>query len=188
MDGMDGFAGGMAVIGFSALAWLGQADAGFSAICLTVAGACAGFLVFNFPPARIFLGDIGSTILGFLVAACGLWGYQAELFPFWALLLVFSPFIVDATVTLVRRLLRGEKVWQAHRSHYYQRLVLLGWGHRRTVRVEYALMLACAGSTLLAVHWSPTGQATLVAAWVLVYGLLMWGVSWLERRRYALAR
>ncbi|MCB1778373.1 MAG: UDP-phosphate N-acetylglucosaminyl 1-phosphate transferase, partial [Candidatus Competibacteraceae bacterium] len=104
MDGMDGFAGGMAVIGFSALAWLGQADAGFSAICLIVAVASAGFLVFNFPPARIFLGDIGSTMLGFLAAACGLWGYQAGLFPFWALLLIFSPFIVDATVTLIRRL------------------------------------------------------------------------------------
>lgn len=185
MDGMDGFAGGMAVIGFSALAWLGRADAGFSSVCLIVVAASAGFLVFNFPPARIFLGDIGSTILGFLAAACGLWGYQAGLFPLWALLLVFSPFIVDATVTLSRRLLRGEKVWQAHRSHYYQRLVLLGWGHRHTVLAEYALMLACAGSALLAVHWPPAGQIALVIAWGLIYGLLMGGVSWLERRRYA---
>ena len=185
MDGMDGFAGGMAVIGFSTLAWLGRADTGFSSVCLIVAAASAGFLVFNFPPARIFLGDIGSTILGFLAAACGLWGQREGLFPFWALLLVFSPFIMDATVTLVRRLLRGEKVWQAHRSHYYQRLVLLGWGHRRTVLAEYALMLACAGSTLLAVHWSLAGQTILVTAWVLVYGLLIRGVSWLEQRRYA---
>ena len=183
MDGMDGFAGGMAVIGFSALACLGWADTGFAAFCLIVAAASAGFLVHNFPPAKIFLGDTGSTALGFLAAACSLWGAKTGLFPFWVALLVFSPFIVDATVTLLRRLLRGEKVWEAHRSHYYQRLVLLGWGHRRTVLAEYALMLACAGSALLAVRLPPAGQISLATAWGLIYGFLMWGVGWLEQRR-----
>jgi UDP-N-acetylmuramyl pentapeptide phosphotransferase/UDP-N-acetylglucosamine-1-phosphate transferase len=183
MDGMDGFAGGMAVIGFCALAWLGRADAGFAAVCLTVAAASAGFLVHNFPPAKVFLGDTGSTTLGFLVAACSLWGSKAGLFPFWVALLVFSPFIMDATVTLLRRLLRGEKVWEAHRTHYYQRLVLLGWGHRRTVVAEYALMLACAGSALLAVRLPPAGQVGLAIGWLFIHGLLMWGVGRLERRR-----
>jgi UDP-N-acetylmuramyl pentapeptide phosphotransferase/UDP-N-acetylglucosamine-1-phosphate transferase len=140
-------------------------------------------LVHNFPPAKIFLGDTGSTTLGFLAAACSLWGAKDGLFPFWVALLVFSPFIVDATVTLLRRLLRGEKVWEAHRSHYYQRLVLLGWGHRRTVLTEYALMLACAGSALLAVRLPPVGQISLAMAWGLIYGFLMWGVGRLEQRR-----
>jgi UDP-N-acetylmuramyl pentapeptide phosphotransferase/UDP-N-acetylglucosamine-1-phosphate transferase len=183
MDGMDGFAGGMAVIGFATLAWLGRSDAGFAAICLIVAAASAGFLVYNFPPARIFLGDVGSTTLGFLAATCSLWGSKMGLFPLWIAWLTFSPFIVDATVTLLRRLLRGEKVWEAHRSHYYQRLVLLGWGHRRTVLVEYALMLACAGSALVAVPLSPTAQVMLALVWVLIYSLLIWGVGWLELRR-----
>lgn len=183
MDGMDGFAGGMAVIGFTALAWLGRTDPEFAAFCLTVAAASAGFLACNFPPARIFLGDTGSTALGFLAAACGLWGARAGLFPFWVALLVFSPFIVDATVTLLRRLLRGEKVWEAHRSHYYQRLVLLGWGHRRTVLAEYTLMLACAGSAALAVCLPPAGQLGLAGGWIGVYGLLLVGVGRLERRR-----
>jgi len=183
MDGMDGFAGGMATIGFSALAWLGWADVGFATFCLIVAAASAGFLVHNFPPAKIFLGDTGSTALGFLAAAFSLWGAKDGLFPFWVVLLVFSPFIVDATVTLLRRLLRGEKVWEAHRRHYYQRLVLLGWGHRRTVLTEYALMLACAGSALLAVRLPPVGQISLAMAWGLIYGFLMWGVGRLERRR-----
>jgi UDP-N-acetylmuramyl pentapeptide phosphotransferase/UDP-N-acetylglucosamine-1-phosphate transferase len=80
MDGMDGFAGGMAVIGFSALAWLGWADAGFAAFCLIVAAASAGFLVHNFPPAKIFLGDTGSTALGFLAAAFSLWGARMVYF------------------------------------------------------------------------------------------------------------
>ena len=187
MDGMDGFAGGMAVIGFSTLAWLGRTDAGFAAVCLTVAAASAGFLVHNFPPAKIFLGDTGSTALGFLAAACSLWGSKAGLFPFWVALLVFSPFIMDATVTLLRRLLRGEKIWEAHRTHHYQRLVLLGWGHRRTVLAEYALMLACAGSAALAVRLSPASQAALAVGWIGIYGLLIWYVGWLEQRCIAVS-
>ncbi|MDG4549636.1 MAG: glycosyltransferase family 4 protein [Candidatus Contendobacter sp.] len=187
MDGMDGFAGGMAVIGFATLAWLGRADAGFTALCLTAAAASGGFLVQNFPPAKIFLGDTGSTALGFLAAVCGLWGSKAGLLPFWVALLVFSPFITDATVTLLRRLRRGEKIWEAHRAHCYQRLVLLGWGHRRTVLVEYALMLACAGSALLAVRLPPAGQVALLVGWVVAYGLLMGCVEWLERRHGTVA-
>ena len=182
MDGMDGFAGGMAVIGFSTLACLGWVNSGFATFCMITAAASAGFLVRNFPPAKIFLGDTGSTALGFLAAACSLWGAKEGLFPLWVALLIFSPFIADATVTLLRRLLRGEKVWEAHRSHYYQRLVLLGWGHRRTVLVEYALMLACAGSALLAVRLSPIGQITLMAIWIWIYGFLMWSVGRLERQ------
>jgi hypothetical protein len=133
MDGMDGFAGGMATIGFSALAWLGWADAGFAAFCLIVAAASAGFLVHNFPPAKIFLGDTGSIALGFLAAAFSLWGAKDGLFPFWVALLVFSPFIVDATVTSVASPAARRKGLGSAPSHYYQRLVLLGWGHRRTV-------------------------------------------------------
>ena len=182
MDGMDGFAGGMAVIGFTTLAWLGRADPGFAAVQLTVAAASAGFLAYNFPPAKIFLGDAGSTTLGFLAAASSLWGSGTGLFPFWAALGVFSPFIVDATATLLRRLAGGERIWEAHRSHYYQRLVLLGWGHRRTVLAEYALMLACAGGTLLAVQLPPPSALLLGVGVVGIYGLLMGGVGWLERR------
>ena len=142
MDGMDGFAGGMAVFGFGALAVLGwrQGDILFALSALTIAGAAAGFLWFNFPPARIFMGDTGSTTLGFLVAGFAIWGSRNAGIPLWVTLVIFSPFVVDATVTLVRRALRGEPVWRAHRSHYYQRLVQLGWGHRRTVLAEYAAM------------------------------------------------
>ena len=182
MDGMDGFAGGMAVIGFSTLAWLGRVDEPFMNVCLIVAAANAGFLIHNFPPAKIFMGDTGSTALGFLVAACSLWGSKSGLFPFWVAILVFSPFIVDATATLLRRLLRGERVWEAHRTHYYQRLVLLGWGHRRTVLAEYGLMLACAGSAVVAVHLPPAGQWVLIVGWIVIYSFLMWGVGRLERR------
>jgi hypothetical protein len=89
-------------------------------------------------------------------------------------------------VTLLRRLLAGERIWEAHRSHYYQRLVLLGWGHRRTVSAEYALMLACAGSALLAVRLPSAGQVGMAGIWIGLYGLLLVGVGRLERTRRAI--
>jgi hypothetical protein len=94
---------------------------------------------------------------------------------------VFSPFIVDATATLVRRLLRGERVWQAHREHYYQRLVQLGWGHRRTVLREYLLMAACGGTACWAVGLPVAGQWIVMAAWGLVYAGLLGSIPALER-------
>lgn len=182
MDGMDGFAGGMAVIGFGVFALLGMlaGNKEFMLLNLAVVAAVSGFLLFNFPPARIFMGDVGSSVLGFLAAAFSLWGAQSEVFPFWAAVVVFSPFIVDATVTLTRRFLRGEKVWQAHRSHYYQRLVQLGWGHRQTVLWEYALMLLCAFLAIVATGAGPEGQWIVLGLWVVVYVALM---GWIDARR-----
>ncbi|HEX7971147.1 MAG TPA: glycosyltransferase family 4 protein [Thiobacillus sp.] len=146
MDGSDGLAGGMAAIGFGALAlaaWLGGA-ADLAAFSASIAAAALAFLRFNFPPARLFMGDAGSIPLGFLAAALGIDGAMQRVWPWLFPLLVFSPFILDASVTLVRRALRGEKVWQAHRSHYYQRAVLLGASHRQLALVAYMLMLLSA--------------------------------------------
>ncbi len=118
MDGMDGFAGGMAVFGFGALGVLGWRgdDMGFALANGVVVAAAGGFLLFNFPPARIFLGDLGSATLGLLAATLSLIWARRGLFPLWVAWLAFSPFIVNATWTLLRRLVRGERVWQAHRS------------------------------------------------------------------------
>lgn len=185
MDGMDGLAGGMAAIGFASFAVFGvlAGDMLFVAINLIIAAAASGFLMLNYPPARIFMGDVGSSLLGFLAAALALWGERDGIVPLWAGLLIFSPFIVDASVTLLRRAHRGEKVWQAHKRHYYQRLVQLGWGHKKTVRWEYALMLACAGSALWAAQQTPPVTWFILAAWALCYPLLMLGVTRLERNK-----
>jgi UDP-N-acetylmuramyl pentapeptide phosphotransferase/UDP-N-acetylglucosamine-1-phosphate transferase len=102
-----------------------------------------GFLVHNFPPARIFMGDVGSIPLGFTGGALMLVGLRDGLFDLWVPMMIFSPFILDATVTVLRRAWQRQKIWEAHRNHYYQRLVLLGWGHRKTVLVEYGLMALC---------------------------------------------
>lgn len=177
MDGMDGFAGGMAVFGFGTFAvmgWTAGHDA-FLAASLIIAAASAGFLFFNFPPARIFMGDVGSSTLGLLAAVLSLWGARDGVFPFWIALLVFSPFIVDATVTLFRRLLRGDRIWQAHKTHFYQRLVQAGWGHRKTVLFEYAIMLGCAVTSLWSTRASIDIQIGIVASWTAVYlGFYSW--------------
>jgi UDP-N-acetylmuramyl pentapeptide phosphotransferase/UDP-N-acetylglucosamine-1-phosphate transferase len=179
MDGMDGFAGGMATIGFGTFAimgWIAGHDM-FLTVNLIIASASAGFLVFNFPPARIFMGDIGSSTLGLLAAALTLWGTRDGVFPFWIAVLVFSPFIVDATVTLFRRFLRHDKIWQAHKIHYYQRLVQAGWGHRKTVLIEYAIMIGCSVTTLWGVRASDKLQAVMLAGWTLFYFLFFFWVS-----------
>ena len=184
MDGMDGFAGGMAAIGFTALAVLcvGRGAVGLVATCLVVAAASLGFLLFNFPPAKIFMGDLGSSLLGYLAAVAMLWAERAASVPLWISVLVFSPFIVDASVTLVRRVVSGEPPWRPHRSHFYQRLVLLGWGHRKTVVREYGLMLACAASAVAAMRLPAAGQAAVLVAWVAGYAGLAFAVTGLERR------
>lgn len=184
MDGADGLAGGMAVIGFGAYGMVamlaGNAELSLLSFCLVA--AAFGFLVFNFPPARIFMGDAGSTTLGFLVGVLGVLGWLRGLWPLWFPLFVFSPFIVDATVTLMQRALRGEKVWQAHREHFYQKLVRMGWTHRRLALAEYALMFACSLGALALVQGS---RAVVIMGWcalVLVYLVIIFAIEYRWRR------
>jgi len=184
MDGMDGFAGGMTVMGFGFLGYLAWAggDSFVAVLSLLTVGATGGFLIFNRPPARIFMGDAGSTLLGFLAGTLSVLEAHRGLFDLWVPILIFSPFIVDATTTLFRRLLRGEKIWQAHREHYYQRLVLLGWSHRKTVLSEYCLMLACGLSAVLYTAMGAKARLALLAGWLLIYLALAAGVRHAESR------
>jgi UDP-N-acetylmuramyl pentapeptide phosphotransferase/UDP-N-acetylglucosamine-1-phosphate transferase len=176
MDGSDGLAGGMTLIGFAcygAAAWTGGEYA-LALVLLSVAAAALAFLAFNFPPARVFLGDSGSIPLGFLAAAVGILGWRVyALWPWWFPAVVFSPFAVDATVTLARRAARREPVWRAHRDHYYQRLVRMGWSHRRTALAEYALMLACALAALALREAEQRAQVLALGALAAAYVLIM---------------
>ena len=184
MDGLDGLAAGMTLFGFGALAVLGAQGGAwlFAGIGATLAAAAFGFLVAgNWPPARIFLGDVGAATLGLLAAALSLWGARDGLFPLWAAVLAFSPFVVDATWTLIRRALRRERLWEAHRSHHYQRLALVGWPARRILPRAYALMAAAAASAVAAPRLHPTEQVLLLALWAGVYALIHLRVRLLER-------
>jgi UDP-N-acetylmuramyl pentapeptide phosphotransferase/UDP-N-acetylglucosamine-1-phosphate transferase len=183
MDGMDGFAGGMTFFGFGFLAYFGwQAHFPVMLIIATfVAMGALGFLTHNFPPARIFMGDAGSITVGFLAGTLMILGVRDGIFELWVPIMIFSPFIVDATVTLIRRALRRKKIWQAHREHYYQRLVLSGWSHRRTVLAEYAVMILCGGLAILYHHSTDNVQLIILGTWAGMFILLGGVVSKLER-------
>jgi len=186
MDGMDGFAGGMALVGFSTfiiLGWLHN-DSVFMYANIGIVAAVLGFLFYNFPPARIFMGDSGSSVLGLFVISIILIADIKNLFPFWIGVLVFSPFIVDASVTLVHRLLKFEKIWEAHRSHFYQRLVQHGWGHKKTVLHEYVLMLCCGISAIVAVQSTEAIQLGILIGWCIIYlGLILYLSKYLNKVR-----
>ncbi|WP_193097777.1 MraY family glycosyltransferase [Burkholderia sp. Z1] len=184
MDGADGLAGGMALFGFGgyAVAALGGAHASpdLAVAGAAVAGAALGFLLLNFHPARLFLGDAGSIPLGFLAGALGYWGWRTGVWPIWFPAMVFAPFIADASVTLSRRLLRGEKFWQAHREHYYQRMVRSGVGHGRTALYWYLIMLA---GIIVAVWARGRPELQQWLSFFVWYGVLAW-LGWLIDMRW----
>lgn len=165
MDGSDGLAGGMAVAGFGTygIAASLAGDSTLAVACWCVAAASAAFLIYNFHPARIFLGDVGSIPLGFLAGGLGVVGWRDDVWPLWFPVLVFGPFIGDATLTLAKRLLRRERVWQAHRDHYYQRLVQMGFGHRGTALIAYAVMAGCGAAALAGRTQRPLVQVLVFA-------------------------
>jgi UDP-N-acetylmuramyl pentapeptide phosphotransferase/UDP-N-acetylglucosamine-1-phosphate transferase len=173
MDGADGLAGGMALFGFGAYAVAALTSVhpshALAVSCAAVAGAAFGFLFLNFHPAKLFLGDAGSIPLGFLAGALGYWGWGREVWPLWFPALVFSPFIADASVTLLRRVLRGEKFWQAHREHHYQRMVRSGIGHARTAIYWYVVMLLGVVLALWGLERATWTQWLILAVW---YGVL----------------
>ncbi|MBK9308886.1 MAG: glycosyltransferase family 4 protein [Nitrospira sp.] len=187
MDGMDGLAGGMTFWGFGFLAYFGW-QAHFPVmfiIAVFVAMAALGFLTHNFPPARIFMGDAGSITVGFLAGTLMILGVRDGIFEIWVPIMIFSPFIVDATITLMRRVLHRKKIWQAHREHYYQRLVLSGWSHRRAVLAEYGIMILCGGLAVLYHHSTDSWRLVILGVWVGVFLVLGRLVYKLEQRRTA---
>ncbi len=184
MDGSDGLAGTMGVVGFSAYAgaaWL--AGGAGATIFLALVAATLPFLAANLPPARVLLGDVGAVPLGFLAAIFGLAGWQAGWWPAWFPVLVFLPFIADATLTLGLRVLRGARIWDAHREHYYQHLVQIGYGHGRTLALYATLMVGAAGSGLAVLTWAPAAGVILTLAWGVILALLFGAIEYHWRRR-----
>jgi UDP-N-acetylmuramyl pentapeptide phosphotransferase/UDP-N-acetylglucosamine-1-phosphate transferase len=179
MDGIDGIAGSKAAavsVGLVLVSAVGSAvDPSIVLLAAAIFGASLGFLRWNWSPARIFLGDVGSVPLGYLtgflligIAEAGRWKVA---------LILPSYFLADATITLGRRLLRGEKVWQAHREHFYQQAVRHGLGHAAVVE---RVIIADLG--LIACAWAAengAGAFALLAAVTVVAVLL----AELARRR-----
>lgn len=136
MDGADGLAAGQALLSLAAAgaASLRGGLEGLALVSGLLAGSVAGFLIHNWHPARIFMGDSGSTFLGFVFGslAASAWFEPARAaLPAAIWICPLAPFLADATITLARRILRGERWYAAHRQHFYQRLIERGWSHRR---------------------------------------------------------
>ena len=123
MDGIDGIAASEAmfvVLAGAALTGNAAGSGGFSAVAVLLGASCAGFLLWNWPPAKIFLGDVGSGYLGYMIAALCLAATRTNSAAVWVWLILGAAFFADATTTLARRLTRGESPAAAHRSHAYQ--------------------------------------------------------------------
>lgn len=142
MDGIDGIAGSEAVFVAGAgafLNWLYGGDGGLTAAMLALAAATLGFLIWNWPPARIFMGDVGSGFLGFTLAVLGLAASRHSSVPLEAWAILSGVFIVDATVTLLKRILRGDRWFEAHRTHAYQVLAARWQAHWPVTAVVIAV-------------------------------------------------
>ncbi len=185
MDGIDGLAGGQAVV--AGLGWLALGQLVelplVSLLGVLVAGSSLGFLGHNWPPARIFMGDVGSAFLGFTLATLAVLGGLADARLPVAGVLLLWPFVFDTTFTLLRRWRRGENIFAAHRSHLYQRLVIAGWRHRTVTLLYLGLALLGVGLALAWVGGLP-GSAVVTALLPPLCALLLWwGVGRVEAAR-----
>jgi Fuc2NAc and GlcNAc transferase len=170
MDGIDGIAALEAVFivcaGSIISIWTGGATE-VSAAGPILAAACVGFLLWNWPPAKIFMGDAGSGYLGYAVAVLALAAARESSVALLVWVILGGLFFVDATVTLARRLMRGERGYEAHRSHAYQWLTRRWQSHLRVTLLSATLnvlwLFPCAFIAATKPHW---------AGWTVVFALL----------------
>ena len=165
MDGIDGLAGGTALIAavfFCAITYLQGSHFVYIMSYAIIAGTL-GFLLYNFPPARIFMGDVGSAFLGFIFAVLAIIAarYDHAQTPLLVIPLLLFHFIYDTVFTFCRRLLRGEKVTQAHRSHLYQLFQRLGHTHL-TVSVFYWILGILQGAAAIWMAQAPTNDRRIL--------------------------
>jgi UDP-N-acetylmuramyl pentapeptide phosphotransferase/UDP-N-acetylglucosamine-1-phosphate transferase len=153
MDGIDGIAATQAIVGAGSIAVMAicLGHVRLAAALLVLCAGVSGFLLLNLPPARVFMGDVGSTFLGFTMAGWSVLGtHLAPPVPLVAWIAVLAPFLFDSATTLIRRLWRGERIYEAHRTHMYQRLVADGWTHGRTTLLYGSLAAISSACTIAA--------------------------------------
>ena len=177
MDGIDGLAGSQAVV--AGLGWLGlgliSEQTMLSALGTLLAGSSLGFLGWNWPPARIFMGDVGSAFLGYTFAVAAVIASQSNPRRAVAGILMVWPFVFDTALTLFCRLRRRENVFEAHRTHLYQRLVAVGLSHRSVTSVY--VVFSIVGAVLGWMWTMAIGSGWLaIVVPVLLFSALWWYV------------
>jgi UDP-N-acetylmuramyl pentapeptide phosphotransferase/UDP-N-acetylglucosamine-1-phosphate transferase len=181
MDGSNGIVAMQTVVVAGALAAMLGGPAGM--IGLAVAAACLGFLPFNLPRARVFMGDTGSHVLGAMVAILSLWAVREGQASPGQVLVVLSAFLLDAGLTLAKRIALGRRFWKAHREHLYQWAVRRGHSHARVCLAYAAWAILCAW---LALGWGARGAIEAAVA-ALAVGLAG-AATWVSLRRHWLRR
>ncbi len=178
VDGIDGLAAGEAistgVIGGAILLAMNQY--GLAMVSLLIAAASAGFLPLNWAPAKLFMGDVGSGMLGYLFAVLAIASENAGAIPLLIWVLLLGAFVFDATVTLCRRIARGERWYHAHHSHAYQRMVQAGRSHAMVSSMILLINLALA--VLAIVAWvRPTFFLISMAAGAILLSIIYLSVE-----------
>jgi Fuc2NAc and GlcNAc transferase len=186
MDGIDGIAGMQALymsLAGAVIALWANPEVVSSPVwmwMLCIAAATVGFLLLNWPPAKIFMGDVGSTWLAFMVFALALLFVQAGSLSYATWLVLAAVFVTDATVTLLTRMLRGERWYEAHRSHAYQRLSRRWQGGRKAGHRSVTLLVAAVNVLWLApwawacMQWPAGSVAFMVAAYLPLVLAALW--------------
>jgi len=187
MDGLDGLAGGVALIAavFLCALALSQRSLYVYVTSYALIASVAGFLVFNFPPARIFMGDVGSAFLGFAFATLAVIGANLDQghLSFYVVPMLLFQFIFDTVMTFVRRLIAGEKVHLAHRTHLYQLLNRMGHSHRTVSLFHYAVAVAQGLGAFVLVELEPRHRILAFIPFLLSNGLY---AHWVLRRARAM--
>jgi Fuc2NAc and GlcNAc transferase len=170
MDGIDGLAAGeglvVSAVAGGILAIVGDWE--LAVVCWVLAAALAGFLRWNWPPAKIFMGDVGSNLLGFVFCILAIASENRGSMSIWVWVILLSVFWVDGVATLTKRLLRGKPPYEAHREHAYQRAVQAGYSHRQVTLTILLINLALGGVGFLAWRW----PVLLLPVVLVVYALL----------------
>jgi len=180
MDGIDGIAGIEAVSVSVSAYWLlayrvPPSSGGADVILLTLAAAAGGFLCWNWPPAKIFMGDVGSAFVGFVLAVLALNTSAEGSLSLAVWLILLGVFFVDATVTLLRRMLSGQRWYEAHRSHAYQHAARRWASHKRVSLSVLAINLGWLWPlAFAAVRWPPLEPVFLACAYIPLIALALW--------------
>ncbi|NDJ61561.1 MAG: glycosyltransferase family 4 protein [Chloroflexi bacterium] len=178
MDGIDGIAASEAIsvaLLAEILLIVGGVGGGLEWVLLALAAASAGFLVWNWPPAKIFMGDVGSGFLGFVFAVIAIYSAQTERSTLWPWLILLGIFIVDATITVLRRILRRERWYEAHRSHAYQHATTRWNSHLKvTLAVIIVNVIWLGPLALIAVQLPALGVVAAIVALLPLAGLALY--------------
>jgi Fuc2NAc and GlcNAc transferase len=175
MDGIDGIAASQAIFvtAMSAALTFPGGDVGLASMVLVSTCACLGFLVWNWPPAKIFMGDVGSGFLGFWLAGVALLLHAQGTVSIFVSVILNSAFLADATVTLVRRMIGGKRWYQAHRSHAYQHLTQKWQSHSKVVWLLWGLNALVLAPLAVAAQLLPQVAPAIAGAALLSMGALV---------------